>query len=561
MCGINGCSFRDQGLIETMNGVIAHRGPDDRGTFVDEQVSLGHLRLSILDLSPRGHQPMVSTSGRYWITYNGEIYNFREIRSRLEAMGATFRTDTDTEVVLRAFEEQGVDCFAEFNGIFAFGLYDSVGKKLYLVRDRLGIKPLHYVMDGARLHFSSELKTFEQIPGLRLTVDQVRVDEYLASHDIVKEGFYSEVAAVPPGSWVEFDLATHRLATTPFALLTDSVREASFHRMATASSEVLADELDELLNAVVRDQLVSDAPIGTICSGGVDSSLVTAVACKYKRDLQVYNVRVADPQCDESVHAELVARHLGLELHQVTLDRESYLKWYRQCIVSEDLPLMHPNSVGIFLLSQLARQQGLSVLLSGEGADELFGGYHRYKAYKKRMLVESVPLAKRIVGGSHDLFTQDDVRRFDLRAKPPSGGAMWRVHRYQATKAFYDAYDFMPHGSERELKAFVAKDLSDYLPSILRRTDRMSMAVGLEMRVPFLDNRLVEFALNLPVREQASFTRVKILLKKVARRYLPADIVDRPKMGFPLPIQQWLGTPDIKQTFLSAWKASRAARP
>ncbi|MBP6442607.1 MAG: asparagine synthase (glutamine-hydrolyzing) [Gemmatimonadales bacterium] len=560
MCGINGCTLGDQATIERMNDAIGHRGPDDRGTAVDAAIALGHLRLSILDLSPRGHQPMVSPSGRYLMVYNGEIYNFRSVRTRLEQAGETFLSDSDTEVVLHAFERDGVECLTEFNGIFAFGMHDRVEQKLYLVRDRLGIKPLYYLRQGEHLFFSSEIKPFEQIPGITLTVDHAAVADYRGGQDIVREGFYHEVVAVPPGSWVEVDLASGQLTTTPYVRLTDAIHPDRYRRMAIASEASLVQELDVLLNAVVRDQLVSDAPIGTICSGGVDSSLITAIARQYHPDLQVYNVRVGDARCDESPHAVAVAKHLGLTLHQVTLDRESYLRHYRDCVIAEDLPLMHPNSVGIFLLSQQARSQGLSVLLSGEGADELFGGYHRYKAYKKKMLVEAIPLAKQLLGSSHDLFTQDDVRRFDFTAGIAADAPAWLRHRYQSTKTFLDAFGFIPSARERELKAFIAKDLVDYLPSILRRTDRMSMAVGLEMRVPYLDDRLIEFGLNLPTRHQVSFRDVKRLLKAVARRYLPASIVDRPKMGFPLPIQAWLGTDDIRGTYLQAWEQSRTAR-
>lgn len=560
MCGINGCTFEDEAIIAVMNDAIGHRGPDDRGTLVRDGVSLGHLRLSILDLSPRGHQPMASPSGRYQMVYNGEIYNFRDLRARLEQAGERFDSDSDTEVVLHAFERDGLACVSEFNGIFAFAIHDTVDHSLFLVRDRLGIKPLYYIEQGDRLYFSSEIKAFEQLPGLTLTVDQGAVAEYAASHDIVREGLYREVVAVPPGSCVRVDLATRHLVTTPYVLLTDAVQPERYRRMAVASEATLVDELDALLNDVVRDQLVSDAPIGTICSGGVDSSLITAIARRYHPDLQVYNVRVGDARCDESPHAEAVAKHLGLALHQVVLDRDSYLAHYRDCIVSEDVPLTHPNSVGIFLLSQQARSHGLSVLLSGEGADELFGGYHRYKAFKKRLLVESIPLAKWVVGRGHDLFTQDDTQRFGDAAGLPADAPGWLRQRHAWTKAFHDAFAFIPSARERELKAFIAKDLGDYLPPILRRTDRMSMAVGLEMRVPYLDNRLIEFGLNLPTKHQVSFNDVKRLLKAVARRYLPATIVDRPKMGFPLPIQEWLGTDDIRGAYLHAWERSRAPR-
>lgn len=559
MCGINGLSWSDESVVGAMNRESEHRGPDDSGIFVDSAVSLGHVRLSILDLSERGHQPMATTDQSLQIVYNGEIYNFLEIRAELEAAGQKFVSDSDTEVILYAYQHFGVDAFAKFNGIFAFCIYDQKTQQLLLVRDRLGIKPLFYAVSELGLAFSSEVKAFSQVPGLTLSRASEREWDYFLSHNVTHESFVNPVLSQTAGSYQVYDLRSRTLESHRYCDIALRVDAKAYNRAKVHGEAKLIDELDELLNTVVKDQMVSDAPLGTIGSGGLDSSLVSAIAAQYKPDLKIFHVSVADDRCDESAYARQVSEHLQLELVEAVLDEQSYLAHLDRCIEAEDLPLTHPNSVGIYLISEKAKDQGFSVLLTGEGADELFGGYHRYRAFQKRLWLDRLPLLPKIIGRLADLYLedslggyrQDDLAAFEQYAK--------RFGFFQARTAsnqrFAKAYEFITSLDQRRLKTFISSDMDYYLPPILRRTDRMSMAAGLEMRVPFLDNRLVDFCLNLPVEQQVSAREKKHLLKKVGERYLPRDIVYRAKKGFPLPIDEWLEADDFKQAMFDRWNA------
>jgi len=556
MCGINGFSWADEKLVSRMNGLIKHRGPDGDGVYSDASVTLGHVRLAILDVTEKGRQPMASTDKSLWITYNGEIYNFRKLRGDLEKKGRTFRSSTDTEVVLQTFQEQGVRCFPKFNGIFAFCIYDAGGRKLYLVRDRLGIKPIYYFSDGKRFAFSSEVKAFKALDGLAYTIDENAVLEYYLTKNISSEGFFPEIKAVPPGTYLTVNLDDHSVSCREYASIYQSVSEKTYAEYKSASEEALADELDKLLHSVVKDQLVSDVPLGTICSGGIDSSLITAIASTYVKDLKIFNVHVKGRNFDESPHAHKVAQHLGLELIEEELDRDTYLKLYRQCIGFMDLPLMHPNSVGIYLISRRAKKEGLSVLLSGEGADELFGGYPQYLAYQRIRTVNRLPLF-RLLRKARMLFLDESTKYLLEDGKyllTEYGSMPWVRARSEVMAKFLERLSFVGDESERELSAYILKDLRYYLVPLLRRTDRMPMAAGLEMRVPYLDNRLLSFAANLPVTYKVRFFDSKRLLKKVAERYLPREVVYRRKMGFPLPVESWLGTGDVRKLMYAEWE-------
>ncbi len=556
MCGISGFNWEDNSLIGQMNAAIKHRGPDDDGIRVGHGLSLGHVRLSIFDLSARGHQPMPNQDETIWIVYNGEIYNFREIRDDLKNKGYQFRSESDTEVIIYAYQEYGTAAFEKFNGIFAFALLDVKKDSLFLVRDRLGVKPLYYYADGKKLIFSSEMKAL--VPHhLELHKDELSLEEYLQTNNISSESFWREVKAVQPGTFLCLDLKKRHMLATHYCRIQDRVDAVRYKRNSQTSERQLVDELDKLLHEVVKDQLLSDAPLGTICSGGLDSSLLTAVAARYKKDLKIFNVKVTESLYDESPFAQRVADFLKLELTQAVLDKKKYLELYEQCVVQEELPLVHPNSVGIFLVSKKAREAGLSVLLSGEGADELLGGYHHHMAYKKRLILEQFPLLK-FLKPRHDAYLDGKETPFSVYeqgyAAEPHFDKSYMKARWRSLGRFYRGYDVTANNRQRRLKTFIAHDLNYYLTQILRRTDRMSMAVGLEMRVPYLDNRLVDFSLNIPVKYQIKLLQSKYILKKVAERYLPKDIVYRSKKGFPLPVDQWLDGKNFQDVMLQAWE-------
>lgn len=557
MCGINGISWENSSDISMMNESIVHRGPDGNGIYVGDGVSLGHVRLSILDPSAGADQPMQSDSGSLVLVYNGELYNFKQIREKLKKRGVTFSTDSDTEVILYAYQEYGESIFHELNGIFAFGLLDKKNNKLLLVRDRLGIKPLYYGFKGSELVFSSELKAIRKSLGLKFS--ESKAYDYFLSSNISGESFYSNVMVLKPGSTATLELNTKKFTTKDYFRLTESIRQNEYGKQSALSESKIIDQLDELLNAVVKDQMVSDVPIASVGSGGLDSSLVTAIASRYNPDISVYHVKVDDAKCDESEFAKRVAQYLNLELKTEVLSQTNYLQYIDHCIDLEGLPLSHPNSVGIYLISKKAKEDGIKVLLTGEGADELFGGYHRYKAYQKKLMFNRLPIIPSLVKRFSKLTIQPGFGGFSTEDVENYLGQASTFNFYKERCEFNfelkKAFAFIEKDSERELKAYISTDLRYYLPPILRRTDRMSMAAGLEMRVPFLDNRLLEFSLNLPVKHQLNKYELKYLLKKVGERYLPKDIVYRSKKGFPLPIQEWLGHDNFKQCMYQKWLA------
>jgi asparagine synthase (glutamine-hydrolysing) len=308
----------------------------------------------------------------------------------------------------------------------------------------------------------------------------------------------------------------------------------------------------------VRDQLVADVEVGTICSGGIDSSLLTAIAKKYCKNLKIFNVRVREKNYNESRYAKIVAKHLGLHLIEEELNQKRFIENYKKCIELADLPLIHPNSVGIHLISKKAKEEDISVLLSGEGADEIFGGYPHYKSYYFSSLINKIPLYTYLLGKFKVLlygknFSRELIDDLDSLARNYKN-LPWIKYRYNVIKNFYKSLDFLDKKFEREMIAYMLKDLKYYLIPILRRTDRMSMGIGLEMRVPYLDYRLVDFAVNVPLKYKVGIFKTKYLLKKVAERYLPKNIIYRKKMGFELPTESWLHNDDVRKVMYLEWK-------
>lgn len=557
MCGINGISWENSNDIIAMNESIIHRGPDGNGIYVNNAVSMGHVRLSILDPTAKANQPMTNDSESLVLVYNGELYNFKEIKERLIKKGIQFITDSDTEVILYAYQEYGTAIFKEFNGIFSFVILDKANQKMILVRDRLGIKPLYYGFKGSDIVFSSELKGIKC--SLELEFSEKRTWDYLLSSNITGESYYSNVTPLIPGTYGVFDLSSKQFSIEKYCQLTDLISEKKYYTQSSLTEEKIIDELDELLHMVVKDQMVSDVPIASVGSGGLDSSLITAIAAQYNSNISVYHVKVDDEKCDESKYAKQVAQSLKLELKTEILSKSNYLEYIDYCIDVEELPLSHPNSVGIYLISKKAKEDGVKVLLTGEGADELFGGYHRYKAYQKKLMFNRLPILPKIVKKFSNLlihpgfggFSTEDVSSYLEQASFFS----FNVERSKFTEELQKAFSFIEDDNDRELKTYISTDLQYYLPPILRRTDRMSMAAGLEMRVPFLDNRLLDFSLNLPLKHQINKYELKYLLKKVGERYLPKDIVYRSKKGFPLPIHDWLGDDNFKRCMNQKWIA------
>jgi len=558
MCAIAGmvcvkgqcCEEEHRPVVRKMCDLQRHRGPDDVGVLSLGQVCLGSNRLSIIDLSKAGHMPMSDPGERWWIVYNGEIYNFAELREELSLRGYRFRSKTDTEVVLHAFAEWGEKCIDRFMGMFAFAIYDRDTDTITLVRDRFGKKPLYYTCRNDHVLFASEMKALIRVCD-EPRLDRERLSEWSlyrnldfgSPHTLVENLF-----CVPPGHLIRIH---HGRLESPRSYYSPAsqVDPALYERLRQQPPRRVTAEIESLILAGVKDRLVSDVPLGTLCSGGIDSSLITAIAARHRKDIAAFHVSVAGyKEMDESHYAKRVTDTLGIDLFTYPMEEETFRRNLPRAIYHSDFPLSHPNSVPLLLVSELARKNGVKVLLSGEAADELFGGYiQRYRRYRQLLWVQrvleylpskvrkAIALAGYACDGvpitsfseyegllAHTIAFLDKFVREDLRLRCT------------------DAYAFISNGSERAVLGTMLADLTNYLAALLRRLDRMSMAASIECRVPFLDHRLVHTAINLPLSYRLRGSTDKWLLKEIASRYLPRDIVYRKKVGFPLPLQDYL---------------------
>jgi asparagine synthase (glutamine-hydrolysing) len=593
MCGIAGFwspSLSASDRRETIRGMtvrLAHRGPDADGHWVpaDTPVALGHRRLSILDLSAAGAQPMWSASGRYIVSFNGEIYNFRELRERLHAAGAVFRGTSDTEVLLAGFEAWGIAAtLREATGMFAFAVWDLREQELFLARDRVGEKPLYYGTCGDSLVFASELKAIRQHPHFTGEIDRGAV-ALLMRYGYVPAPYsvYRRIGKVMPGTLLRFRLRDGLTpsVTTYWSALT--VCRAGVARPTTRSDAELIDDLDALLRRAVADQMVADVPLGAFLSGGIDSTTVVAMMqAQAKAPVRTFSIGFFDPKFEEARHARQVAAHLR------TIHTEHYLSAEESMRVIDRLPSMYDepfadwSQIPTYLVSTLARE-AVTVALTGDGGDELFGGYDRYVGLDRiwrrvRMLPHPARLAlARWIGAIAD----DGHRRGEARTpRLEDSGAARRAHRLgvkarkvarllrcqwredlyqellsswsdtarlvpgeaQLPTALNDVTQLMPAATfAQQMMHF---DLMFYLPDdVLAKVDRAAMAVSLETRTPFLDHRVVEFAAALPLRAKLRNKQSKWILRQLLDRYVPRAFVERPKMGFGVPLHDWLRGP------------------
>lgn len=552
MCGIAGVFYTDTQCdaqrLTAMRDIIAHRGPDDVGNYIEGALGLGHRRLSIVDLGG-GHQPMFTDDGRFVIVYNGEIYNYPQLRQELEAQGVRFNTTSDTEVILRLHALVGDAAVPRLNGIFAYALWDKHDQRLLLARDRAGIKPLYFSAGPRGIAFASEIKALFQSDIVTARLDEQRVAEYLVFRQVAgNHNLFAGVEVLPPGHTMEIVAGRPRAqkaywtVRNPPAPFTGSYREA-------------VDALDAALNRAVARQLMADVPLGTFCSGGIDSSLTTAIAARHaSKQINTFSVGFHEADYDESAYARLAAQHCGTNHHELRIDEREYAQSLPKLIWHNDLPLNFANSVHIYAVSKLARQH-VTVVLTGEGADELFGGYPRYYIPRLLQLVGRVPsilrtplfallarapdsrmrkLADFARRSTHDTLMFNTTGTNPALALKALGGKLPLNLDYREA-CIRDAHS---RGLDA-VTTLATLDFQTYLVSILNRQDKMSMATSIEGRVPFLDNEIIDFARSLPLDYKQTFKHRKRVLKDVALRYLPADIVHRRKSGFGVPLQPW----------------------
>jgi len=545
MCGIAGVLQADPRIrvadeeLARMRNALRHRGPDDEGILVDGPCGLVHLRLAIIDLSPRGHQPMPSASGRYWLTFNGEIYNYRDLRDELRAIGCEFKSDSDSEVILHLMERGGVTALERLEGMFAFALYDRERRELTLVRDRTGIKPLFWTNGPEGFAFASEPKALPA-SSRRGAPSVERLAEYLAfRHWVDVESPLPAVKTLPPG---------HRLVTDG--------RHVSVERWWTpgAVESTSLEATWDVLSAAVRRQLVSDVPVGVFLSGGVDSALVAAAARDAVPELETFTVGFQEPEWDERPRARIVSNLLRTQAHELQIDADQYALDLNAAVWHLDAPLNHAHSVHLLALSRFARKR-ITVALTGEGSDELFGGYPRYRLFSmgrwlsplrgiglrraaRRLRARQPRWARLLESSSVDVGTAAALNA----AFVPIEDAARLVGLEKPERVLEPRRRLFNEAERRgldEVESLLELERQTYLVALLQRMDRMSMAAGLECRVPFLDERVIEYALTVPARKRLDVLQTKKPVRDAAATRFGRGYANLPKSGFGVPIGSW----------------------
>ncbi len=581
MCGIVGFKTnRDfKTLCESLpeaTARLAHRGPNDAGLFWDENhgVGLGHRRLSVIDLSEAGRQPMASDDGRVRIVYNGEVYNFKEIRKTLKSLGHSFRTDTDTEVLLSAYRQWGIDCLKRFRGMFAFALWDETEKCLFLARDRLGIKPLFYYYASGTLFFASELKALMGLSGFPRDLDTDAIPLFLHYQYIpAPRTVFKNTFKLLPGHFVRFQQSAPAIKS--YWTLPDHPGNAP---MPIQRETDAMEELDHLLTDAVSDRLISDVPLGGLLSGGIDSSMVVALMQKVSNaPVKTFSIGFNEPGFNEAPWAAKVAEHLKTDHTAFYVTPGDALAVIPCLPEIYDEPFADSSAIPTLLVSKLARSR-VTVALSGDGGDEQFAGYVRY--WSTRAMAETFQrMPERIRNPLGSALAKIPVswvercympwrhflpQRFSVANFPDKwrklvdlmqGGDIQSLYRMTIQLWPQDMLWDLVHGnfvaSQYEeafketkgwpiLSRLMRVDQKTYLPdAMLTKVDRASMAVGLEVRVPLLDHRVVEFTSSLPDHLKYRKGRGKYLLRKLLSRYVPETLFERPKMGFGVPIERW----------------------
>lgn len=571
MCGFAGffdanarASAREmEATVTRMATRLQHRGPDDSGAWADAQagIAFGFRRLSILDLSPQGHQPMRSVTGRYVIALNGEIYNHRALRSELNDE-TQFRGHSDTEVLLAAIEKWGLAAtLPRLVGMFALALWDSETRRLHLVRDRLGERPLYYGRMGGTLLFGSELKALKAHSAWRGEIDR-DVVTLLLRYGYIPAPFsiFRGVRKLPPGTCLTIDNPAELGQPNEYWSAKSTVEAGAARRFSGSESEA-TDTLDSLLRDAIRHQMVADVPVGALLSGGIDSSTVVALMqAGSTRPAKTFTIGFHEARFNEAAHAKEVARHLGTDHTELYVSPADALAVIPKLPALYDEPFADHSQIPTFLVTSLARQD-VTVSLSGDGGDELFGGYHRYFYSRKiwersgwmprplrsaasRLMKAGAPRSNlgrkvRVLADLVDAKDPDDLYlRFMSQWSDPARVVL------NATEPPTAATSNHRPALSDYVEMMMYLDLVSYLPDdILAKVDRASMGVSLEVRVPFLDHRVVEFAASVPMEMKLRNGHGKQLVRNVLHRYVPKELVDRPKWGFALPLGDWLRGP------------------
>jgi asparagine synthase (glutamine-hydrolysing) len=565
MCGIAGFattepSHRPPGVLERMTDAIRHRGPDGSGLFEDEFVSLGHRRLSIVDLA-LGGQPLCNETRDVWIVFNGEIFNHRDLRPGLEREGHRYATHSDTETIVHAYEQYGAECAGKLRGMFAFAIWDRPQNTLFCARDRMGKKPFYYYWDGKLFAFASEIKALFEHPAISPRFQETHLPEYLTfGYASGEETLFTGIRKLMPGHHLTLRLGVPGAA--PVIRRYWEIPEPG--QLEERSDESWIEECRERLEEAVSTRLMSDVPLGMFLSGGVDSSTIAALIKRIASGpVKTFAVGYRETAYSELGYARQVADSIGTDHHQVTIGSDEFFQALPRMIWHEDEPIVWPSSVSLYFVSKLAAKQ-VKVVLTGEGSDELFGGYGRYRYYllnsrwlgAYKLLPGFVRNAIR-AGIHHSPLLSGDLRRKLGHTFLGRGAELESLY----LDNFYSAFSgpelspLMKRGGESPYAGFLSywnrrggsqlsrllyADQKTYLVELLMKQDQMSMACSIESRVPFLDHHFVEFAARVPDHMKLRKGVGKYIVKKAAEGLISNDILYRKKMGFPTPIKQWL---------------------
>jgi len=574
--------------IISMRDTLIHGGPDDGGIYIEPQngLSLAHRRLAIMDLSPLGHQPMEFDN--LVITYNGEVYNFKEIRKELENFGYSFKSNTDTEVVLKAFHKWGINAVHKFRGMFAFAIWDKKKKKLTLVRDRIGVKPLYWYFKDGLFMFSSELKAFHKHPKFKKELNLEALTLYLQYGYITAPyTIFKNTYKLLPGHYLEIDLKGN-IKIKPYWEIENFIIQGleEKEKWLKKSEDELTEELEELLTESFKLRMVSDVPVGVFLSGGIDSSLVSALLTKEGYKLKTFTIGFHEKEYNEAHYAKKVAEYLGTEHTELYCTPKDAFEIIPKLPELYDEPFGDSSAIPTYLVSRLAKSK-VKVSLSADGGDEQFCGYTRYTFTINGILkLANLPFRNLLVKiletiGTDNLYYIYKSFRFVLPKYTNARDKIAKLINTLKEKDSVKIYDislkyFLPSDLKKLLKVdiplknqlfkvesledyknqldslsfFMYYDLKTYLPDdILVKVDRATMGVSLEGREPFLDHKILEWSLRLPAEFKYRNGKTKYLLRKILYKYLPKELVDRPKQGFGAPIYEWFRN-DLKELYL-----------
>ena len=585
MCGIvgiiplKGKKFINEKIFSKMVNVLSHRGPDDEGMLINNNICLGHRRLSILDLSKAGKQPMKSLNGNCWIIHNGEVYNFKEIKKYLVDKGYKFKSNTDTEVILNSYLEWGINCLEKFRGMFAFAIYDEDKNKVFIARDRIGIKPLYFTNFDGVLIFSSEIKSILLYPGIQRKADADGISSYLSYRYPIKNlTMFKDIHSLEPGHYIEVDLNSKNYIIKQYWEL------PILENIEDKGEKYYIEKIKEILGESVKYRMISDVPLGAYLSGGLDSSIVVAIMSNLSNHpIKTFTIGFKEKGFNEFIYAKQVANMYSTEHHEILLDGENYIHEMINLIEFKDAPLGVANEPALYAMSRELKKY-ITVVLSGEGSDEIFGGYGRifrspYDYERIKLIDKHSELEKESVIS----LLKDNLRK-KYNNKRFKDEIEFFLYLYQYVnwddKKKFLSEDFILSLKDDDLlngifyKEFEKiKKLDNYrkfmwifekihIVGLLHRVDTTTMATSVEARVPFVDHKLVEFSMQIPVKyklkwksdlhkiaatiyntDQISenYDIPKYILKKSYENFLPQEVVWRKKMGFPVPVHIWFG--------------------